>query len=310
MSFEQFCEYKAYYLSFVPLIVYSNPGTDKLKILKDNQGKAGVYQWVSKINGKTYIGSSVDLYNRLRCYFNPDWLELETTRSKSMIYRSLLKNRYSNFSLNILEYCTPLKAIEREQYYLDLLNPEYNILKKAGSLLGFKHSEETIAKMKAGSLNRTAEHKAKLLEHLYNLSKNPELQLKRLENLKVYLTSKENVEHLKRLNADPELRAKRLEHLKRLHSSAEHKEHLNRLHENVATRFKGRPKPEGSGRPNVSIEVLDSLNNEIKVYPSLKEAAEAIGVNPSSISKAFKRLPEGESTIFLKKKRYHITRLV
>jgi len=29
-----------------------------------------------------------------------------------------------------------------------MLNPEYNILKKAGSLLGFKHSEETLEKFK------------------------------------------------------------------------------------------------------------------------------------------------------------------
>jgi NUMOD3 motif len=46
--------------------------------------------------------------------------------------------------------------LKREQYYIDLMNPEYNILKKAGSLLGFKHREETIAKMsisKAGEKN-------------------------------------------------------------------------------------------------------------------------------------------------------------
>jgi group I intron endonuclease len=49
--------------------------------------------------------------------------------------------------LEILEYCTKENAISREQYYLDLLNPEYNILKIAGSRLGFKHSEETLLKM-------------------------------------------------------------------------------------------------------------------------------------------------------------------
>jgi hypothetical protein len=32
------------------------------------------------------------------------------------------------------------------------LNPEYNILKKAGSLLGFKHREETLAKMSISKL--------------------------------------------------------------------------------------------------------------------------------------------------------------
>nr|YP_010121889.1 GIY-YIG endonuclease [Monilinia fructicola]QRF72265.1 GIY-YIG endonuclease [Monilinia fructicola] len=60
-----------------------------------------------------------------------------------MIYRSLIKNGYSNFKLEILEYCEIDVVIEREQYYLDRFKPEYNILKVAGSLRGFKHSEAT-----------------------------------------------------------------------------------------------------------------------------------------------------------------------
>jgi len=37
--------------------------------------------------------------------------------------------------------------IEREQYYIDLLEPEYNILKFAGSSLGHSHSELTKKRM-------------------------------------------------------------------------------------------------------------------------------------------------------------------
>mgnify|MGYP000087139502 CR=1 FL=1 len=40
------------------------------------------------------------------------------------------------------------KLIEREQYYIDTLKPEYNILLLANSSLGYKHSEQVIAKMK------------------------------------------------------------------------------------------------------------------------------------------------------------------
>jgi group I intron endonuclease len=64
-----------------------------------------------------------------------------------MIYKALLKNGYSSFSLYILEYCDSKDLINREQYYLDSLKPEYNILKTAGSLLGFKHSEDPLAKI-------------------------------------------------------------------------------------------------------------------------------------------------------------------
>jgi len=50
--------------------------------------------------------------------------------------------------LEIIEYCDPENCIPREQFYIDLLKPEYNILPKAGSNLGFKHSEETLNKMR------------------------------------------------------------------------------------------------------------------------------------------------------------------
>jgi group I intron endonuclease len=89
------------------------------------------------------------------------------------ISRALLKYGYANFSLEILEYCNnKSEVVLREQYYIDLLKPEYNILPTAGSLLGFKHSEETIAKL--SSLGKakiwTPEHKAKRLEHLKRLN--------------------------------------------------------------------------------------------------------------------------------------------
>ena len=60
----------------------------------------------------------------------------------------LYLNSHRYFSLEILEYCQKTKLIEREQFYLDLLVPEYNILKYAYSLLGFKHNQKTIEKLK------------------------------------------------------------------------------------------------------------------------------------------------------------------
>jgi group I intron endonuclease len=65
-------------------------------------------------------------------------------KNKTSIHNALIKYGYSNFRLEILEYCNVKDAIVREQYYLDIFKPEYNILKIAGSSLGFKHSEKTI----------------------------------------------------------------------------------------------------------------------------------------------------------------------
>ena len=99
------------------------------------------------------------------------------------------------------------------------------------------------------------------------------------------------------LRVNPVYQAKLKEHLKILNASKEHQEQLKRLHASL----KGRARPEGAGIPSVGIEVFDIDNNETTVYVSIREAARAIEVNQSSISRAFKRLRSqsegGESTI-------------
>jgi group I intron endonuclease len=64
-------------------------------------------------------------------------------KQSSYIYNGILKYGYTNFKLEILEYCDKEFLIDKEQYYIDLLKPEYNILKKAGSRFGHKASYAT-----------------------------------------------------------------------------------------------------------------------------------------------------------------------
>jgi group I intron endonuclease len=97
-----------------------------------------------------------------------------------LIYKALLKYGKSKFKLAILEYCDPNDVISREQYYLDLLKPDYNILKIAGSSLGYKHSENTLAKLRGRKLSeeirakmrgaKSPEHLVKLREHAAKLA--------------------------------------------------------------------------------------------------------------------------------------------
>lgn len=83
-----------------------------------------------------------------------------------LISQVLIKYGYSNFTLEILEYCDRSDTLSREQYYLDLCKPEYNLLKIAGSNLGYIHTENTLAKMRESRLNITEEQKAKIKNHL------------------------------------------------------------------------------------------------------------------------------------------------
>ena len=50
-----------------------------------------------------------------------------------LISRALKKYGLENFSLEILEYCSVENLLKREQHYLDMMKPEYNICKTAGS---------------------------------------------------------------------------------------------------------------------------------------------------------------------------------
>jgi group I intron endonuclease len=126
-------------------------------ILLNIQNRAGVYMFFNLINGNiyTYIGSSVKLDRRFRVH-------LSCIGSVNLpLYNAFNKYGLNNFVFLILQYSDPVEEVclALEQSYLDLFKPSYNILKLAGSSLfkvGFKHSPETIAKLKkmhTGSLH-------------------------------------------------------------------------------------------------------------------------------------------------------------
>lgn len=77
-------------------------------------------------------------------YYNLSYLK---NRETLVISRALIKYGYSNFSLAILEYCDIADLMEKEQYYLDKLDPRYNTLKIAGSSSGHNFSKKTKTKI-------------------------------------------------------------------------------------------------------------------------------------------------------------------
>src|SRR6185503_11273761 len=60
-------------------------------------------------------------------------------------------------------------------------NPEYNVLKVAGSTLGYKHSEETKAKFKSRKF--AADHLEKLRAHLTELNRTEKQRLAARERM-------------------------------------------------------------------------------------------------------------------------------
>ena len=131
----------------IPIVTYTNIQKYKSFIIKENKEISCIYRWNDLNTGKSYIGSSKNLARRLSTYFSKKAMLNQLNKGRSIIYSALLKHGYDNFSLDILEYCEINILIEREQYYLDLLKPEYNILKVTSSRLGYKHTIDTKLKM-------------------------------------------------------------------------------------------------------------------------------------------------------------------
>ncbi len=123
---------------------------------------SGVYQIINKVNGNKYIGSSINLKKRKSRH----WFDLKKGSHHSIILqRAWDKYGKKAFSFEVLEYVINInQLIEREQYYLDLLVPKYNISKTASSQLGVKRSVETKLKLSEALMGRklTEETKQKI----------------------------------------------------------------------------------------------------------------------------------------------------
>jgi hypothetical protein len=130
--------------AIIPIKIYPNAEADKAKIFKENKNKSGIYMWINRNNGKEYIGSAMNLSERLSFYYSFKAMENYLKKNKSYIYNAILKQGHSNFSLIIIEYCDKEKCLKREGYYQQTLNPEYNLAKEPGApMSGRKHLEET-----------------------------------------------------------------------------------------------------------------------------------------------------------------------
>nr|YP_009750534.1 GIY-YIG endonuclease [Tolypocladium cylindrosporum]QIJ60539.1 GIY-YIG endonuclease [Tolypocladium cylindrosporum] len=143
-----------------PIVYYNDPYENRADIYKYNNNKSGIYRWCNLINNKCYIGSANNLRNRFYQYLSISNITNELLKYNSNIYKALLKYKYNNFRLEILEYSEINDLIKLEQYYIDLLKPEYNILPQAGSTLGYKHTLASLNKLK--NYKPTSEALAKL----------------------------------------------------------------------------------------------------------------------------------------------------
>lgn len=115
--------------------------------------KTGIYYIQNIDNGKMYIGSAVYITDRWRVHK----FHLRKGDHPNIYLQSTWnKNGEDVFIFGIIEETNRETLLEREQYWIDFYNTcdrevGYNLAPVAGSMLGYRHTEETKEKLrKAG----------------------------------------------------------------------------------------------------------------------------------------------------------------
>ena len=229
--------------------------------------------WTNLLNGKIYIGSSVDLRRRFLEYYNVNRLLNETSM---LIHVALLKYGYKNFSLTILEFCEIDKLMSREKHYFEVYSPEYNILKTPGSPdrgSGWKHSEATVEIMRlaaqkrnesAGYINKLSNNQPNRIGvEVYDIETNTYTEYEAIRAAARALNlDRRYIEHYIYLNQDKPILDRYTFKL---------------LGENPNNKIKIQ-------KTSIKIEVTNIETKEVKIYPSITYTAKVLGYRQTSIS--------------------------
>lgn len=114
------------------------------KIELNLKGKSGVYLFFNTVSGKRYVGSSIDIYNRIHEHIH----NLKNNKAHNIHFQaSWNKHGEDAFIYCVLEFCKPEIRFEREQYYIDCLKPEYNLTLNVIANFGHSPTIETREKI-------------------------------------------------------------------------------------------------------------------------------------------------------------------
>lgn len=120
---------------------------------------SGIYAIVNLYNGKRYVGSSLSIAKRKHLHI---WYLNKRNHQNKHLQRAWNKYGIDGFEFIVLEECDKDDLIGREQYYIDILKPEYNICLIAGNTQGRKFSDEAIEKNRLAHLGKITSPETKI----------------------------------------------------------------------------------------------------------------------------------------------------
>ena len=93
-----------------------------------NMRKVYIYRIINKVNGKCYVGKTLDYYERMRVHFSPVCWDREPNKA---LYLAMKKYGSGNFKKEVLEVVNEENWQEREVFWIDY----YNSLEKGYNMI-------------------------------------------------------------------------------------------------------------------------------------------------------------------------------
>lgn len=114
----------------------------------------GIYCFKNLVNGKVYIGQSVNIQRRYKQHLS----NINNLKHQEAIYLALRKYGVENFSFEILKECDINNLSKFEQYYISKYDAYgcngYNETVGGEGSIGYKHTKESKEKMSASRKGR------------------------------------------------------------------------------------------------------------------------------------------------------------
>ena len=158
----------------------------------------GIYQLLNMQSDKCYIGSAVNVFKRINRHF---LMLRENRHPNPRLSAAYAVYGRDAFTSEVLEECAPDCLLEREQYWVDRLKPNYNVRSQVNSNLGLVFSSEVNAK-RSTTLKATLaspEARAVKARAIREAWADPEQKAKRVAALKAAWTPEKRAAWSKRM---------------------------------------------------------------------------------------------------------------